>query len=376
MESEIVSLAEVCNVLRGTAITKSQVIDGDIPVVAGGRGAAYYSDTANRSAGMITVSASGNAGFVNYWDVPIFASDCSTVSTKDPERVDTRFLYHQLKYLEPRIMAMQQGAAQKHVYAKDVAKVQIILPRIAEQRRIAGILDKADDIQVKRQNSLEILESLSQSIFIEMFSHPQDDWPTMPIGELLAPSTGSIRTGPFGSQLLHSEFVDSGVVVLGIDNVVQDRFVWGKPRYITPEKYESLKRFTVQPGDVLVTIMGTCGRSAIVPPDIPPAINTKHICCITLNRSLCLPEFLTASFRYDQFLRRHLGAQAKGAVMPGLNMGLIKNAPLRLPSIDIQGEFKAILEQLTNIELRLNFNRQKGLILGSSLRQKAFQGSL
>lgn len=236
------------------------------------------------------------------------------------------------------------GASYPAVSDRIVRESLIPLPPLPEQRRIAAILDKADALRAKRREAITKLDLLLQSVFLEMFGGA--DYPSYSVGDLVDQEAGGIRTGPFGSQLLHSEFVDDGVPVLGIDNAVNNAFAVGKPRYITPEKYSKLKRYTVFPGDVLITIMGTCGRCAVVPDDIGTAINTKHLCCITLDRTRCLPEFLHSYFLAHPSARRYLNDRAKGAIMDGLNMGIIKELPVHLPPISKQRKFVEIKDAI------------------------------
>jgi type I restriction enzyme S subunit len=255
--------------------------------------------------------------------------------------------------------------------------LRIPVPPLPIQRRNAEMLGKADALRAKRRATVAKLDTLSRSIFLDLFEDVVgNEWPMITIADVADPAEGSIRTGPFGSQLLHGEFIGSGIRVLGIDNVVSNEFRWGEPRFISEAKYRGLKRYTVRPGDVLITIMGTCGRCAIVPDSIPIAINTKHLCCITLDQRKCLPGFLHAYFLQHPIAQRYLEQSAKGAIMSGLNMGIIKAMPIPLPPIELQKIFIGRLGSVERTRTQyLNSQAEMNELFGS-LQYRAFQGEL
>lgn len=112
---------------RGKTITKDKTLDGNVPVVAGGLEPAYYHNKANTVSPVITVSGSGaNAGFTRLYNVDVWASDCSYVDSQETKNIF--FTYCSLKDKKSDIDALQKGAAQPHVYAKDVNALQIIVP--------------------------------------------------------------------------------------------------------------------------------------------------------------------------------------------------------------------------------------------------------
>ncbi|MEO8197833.1 MAG: restriction endonuclease subunit S [Thermoanaerobaculia bacterium] len=267
------------------------------------------------------------------------------------------------------------GANLPRLSPRILAGMQLPLPPLPEQRRIAEVLDRAEALRTKRRAALGELDTLTQSIFIEMFGDASRvQWPLMTIAGIAAASPGAIRTGPFGSQLLHSEFVDQGIAVLGIDNVVQNRFQWSERRFITESKYQELKRYTVRPGDVLITIMGTCGRCAVVPEEIPLSVNTKHLCCVTLDQKKCLPLFLQSYFLHHPIARDYLSRKVKGAIMEGLNMGVIREMPVPLAPLKLQREYARRLAAIGSLHGSAD-SALAGLdALFASLQHRAFRG--
>ena len=186
-----------------------------------------------------------------------------------------------------------------------------------------------------------------------------------------------MRTGPFGSNLLHSEFTATGdVAVLGIDNAVQNKFTWDERRFITKEKYSELSNYRILPGDVIITIMGTIGRAAVIPDDIPLAINTKHLAAITFDRQKANPQFIAYSFHSSPYIKNQLASKNRGAIMNGLNLGLIKETKLRKPPIERQNQFAAIVEKVESLKSKYTQNLTEMENLYGSLSQRAFKGKL
>lgn len=291
--------------------------------------------------------------------------------------LDARYLWHWLTHITPQLTAKARGATFKQVNRGDIGEIPITLPALHRQQQIAAELDMAEELRARRRKALVRLDEFVQSVFLDMFGEIDScGGISTTVAGVAHADKGSIRTGPFGSQLLHSEFVDSGIAVLGIDNVVTNEFRWVDRRYVTETKYAELNRYTVRPGDVLITIMGTCGRCAVAPEDIPLAINTKHLCCITLNHERCLPVFLHAYFLRHPVARRYLDQTAKGAIMSGLNMGIIKAMPLLLPPLPLQQEFVDLVDSVERLKVSHRAHLAELDALFASLQYRAFRGEL
>ena len=112
------------------------------------------------------------------------------------------------------------------------------------------------------------------------------EWEVKRIDELLANVDPPMRSGPFGSALLKEELVESGVPLLGIDNVHTEKFVASFARFVHYKKAETLKRYYVRPRDIMITIMGTVGRCCVVPDDIGTALSSKHTWTISLDQKV------------------------------------------------------------------------------------------
>ena len=120
-------LGDIGTFKRGKTITKAKIVEGEVPVISGGLGPAYYHNESNTSSPVITVSVSGaNAGFTRLYYTKVFASDCSFVDIKQTPYLYWIYLF--LKNNSSRLDMLQKGSAQPHVYAKDINALECIIP--------------------------------------------------------------------------------------------------------------------------------------------------------------------------------------------------------------------------------------------------------
>ena len=99
--------------------------------------------------------------------------------------------------------------------------------------------------------------------------------------------------------------------------------------------------------------MATIGRSAVIPDDIPLAINTKHLASITLNKKLANPYFISYSLHSNPIIKKQIEQQNIGAIMPGLNLGIIKKLKIRKPPIDLQNLFEDTYHKIQKIKEKM-----------------------
>lgn len=284
----------------------------------------------------------------------------------DYESIDLQYLYYAIVHMD--LGKYFSGATIPHIYFKDYKKEKLFLPEICEQQRISRLLQQVDLMIEKQNNQVELMDKLVQSRFIELFVNSNVQWKEVTISDICK----DMRTGPFGSALHHDEFVDKGIFVLGIDNAVENKFSYNRMRYITEEKYEKLKRYTVYPGDVIITIMGTVGRSAVIPEDMPKAINTKHLACLTPDTNIVDSYFLVNVLQIHPLIRHQLERQSKGAIMNGLNLTIIKGLKFRLPPLELQRRFVDFYKQVDKSKSAIQKSLDELEILKKSLMQKYF----
>jgi len=291
------ALSEVADFQRGSTVTQKEADEGVYPVIAGGQKPAYFIDKYNRDGETVTVAGSGAyAGYVMYWNEPIFVSDAFSVKAK--QGVSTRYIYHSLLHIQNKIYDLKRGGGVPHVYAKSVAKLSIPVPPLEIQQAIVEALDKFTALQEALEIELQARRKQFEYYRDELFSFEGDEkvkW--LPIGE--------VGTFIRGKRFTKADYVDDGVGVIHYGEIYTHYGTSADSvmSYVRKELEPKL-RFA-KPGDVVITDVGETvddvGKAVAWVGNKEVAI---HDHCYAF-RSMMNPKFVsyymqTSRFRFDK----------------------------------------------------------------------------
>ena len=293
------------------------------------------------------------------------STDCCLLTAKQ-ESVDIEYVYYYLCAFPTIMQRLYKGVGIKHISLADIKNIEIEYPPIEVQRTIVSVLSFLDAIIKKRQISVvKNIPELLKSYYSQLVDN--NVWDKVRISDIAT----EIKSGPFGTQLHVSQFRDKGeIYVYGIDDLTKKA---PKTRYLSILELDKYKRYRVHGDDVLISIMGTVGRTKVVPKDIGLAINTKHLVDITLNQDLCKPYFLAYTLENDRKVKRQIESSKHGAVMSAINMSDVKNLMITLPSIKVQMYFEEVYHQVKDIQKCMEEEIQLLKELRKSLLAKYFR---
>ncbi|KLU05880.1 Type I restriction-modification system, specificity subunit S [Rhodopirellula islandica] len=289
------------------------------------------------------------------------------------DQVDATYLARFLQSNARNLLTNVRGTTADNIPTESLRQIQVPLPPLSEQKRIAEILDRAEALRAKRRAALALLDELTQSIFLDMFGDPihnEKGWQCATLAEIAQFENGD-RSSNYPSG---DDIKTEGVLFLSTKNIVDRQLELRDAVFITHEKFKSLSRGKLKPMDLIITLRGTLGSCCLFDSDYDTGfINAQMM--IIRPRESALPRFLhamlTTKQAKDQFKR--IG---HGGAVPQLTATQLSKLVFALPPVDLQ---KAFCERLhSSEELIAKHETSLGELdqLFASLQHRAFRGEL
>ncbi|MBD2070289.1 restriction endonuclease subunit S [Leptolyngbya sp. FACHB-671] len=253
----------------------------------------------------------------------------------------------------------------------DFKNLKLPLPPIAEQRRIAAILDRADAVRRKRQEAIRLTEELLRSAFLEMFGDPATNpknWKTSVLREVCRKVTDGTHHMP--------NTVEDGIPILRALNIKNDRVDKTDLLYISKDDYQKIsKRSPLEKGDVLLTCLGTVGNVAIFNEESSFSL-VRNIALLKPNYEKLTSEFLKFLLKTN-YLQMQIKSRSKQSSQAALYIGEIEQLKVFVPDLELQRKFSELSKKIYyELCRKLEQDKSHQENLFNSLLQRAFRGEL
>lgn len=360
--------ADVLTIINGKNQKKVENPNGKYPIYGSG-GIMGYADDYICEANTVIIGRKGsinNPLFVKtrFWNVDTAFGLCA-----DPGKLQPKYLYYFCEKFD--FEQLNTTVTIPSLTRANLLKVEIPLPPFDEQRKIAAVLDKVSDLIAKRRQQLNKLDELVKSRFIEMFGDPKDNsngWPVLPLGKLFTVSSSK--------RIYQSEQTSSGIPFLRISDLVQrmDERTVTAELYISEQHYAALKKEGLVPvaGDILVTSRGTLGRCYEIKEDDRFYFQDGMISWLFDKKPMVTNTYIMQLFQMPGF-RKQIDDIPAGSTVNYLSLARLKELRVMCPTIELQEQFIAFVEQVDKSKLAVQQGLQELEILKKSLMQEYFE---
>lgn len=291
----------------------------------------------------------------------------------DPQKADTRYLFHALANEVPNLVARGVGGAQPNISQGIVKDLQIPLPPLAEQKRIARILDAADALRAKRREALTQLDALLQSTFLTLFGDPVTNpigWPMVTIGDLLISTS-------YGTSKKAHETVGA-YPCLRMNNITYSGdWNFSSLKYVDLEKKE-LPKYLVHKGQLLFNRTNSkelVGKTGVYREETPMAY-AGYLVRGIVDEAVATADFISSFLNLPQGKAILMGMCKNIVGMANINAQEFRSIQIPKPPLPLQQKFAAIVESVERQKAAQRAHLAELDALFASLQHRAFRGEL
>jgi type I restriction enzyme S subunit len=295
----------------------------------------------------------------------------------DPKAAEVRFLFHALSNQVANLVARGVGGAQPNISQGIIKDLKLALPPLAEQRRIAEILDQAEALRAKRRAALAELDSLTQSLFLDLFGDPTSQTQTIPIQSLESLLAQPLQNGAYYPKESYTEV--GGVEMVHMSDAFYEVVPRGKLKRVICSESD-VKKYALTVNDILIarrslTIEGAA-KPCLIPKSREPLIFESSFIRVTPH-----PDKITALYLYhylgnDRVKQKCVQPYITQSTISGINQSNLERVPVIVPPLPLQREFARRVTAVEKLKAAQRVTLAEMDALFATLQHRAFQGEL
>ena len=370
-----VKIKDIALYSKGTQISGDELLEeAKFDYLNGGIKPSGKWDNANCVANTVTISEGGNScGYVNFMKNPFWCgAHCYFLYDT---KIDSKYLYYALKSQQVRIMKLRSGACMPNIKKTDLGNFEFVCDdNSIEQKKVTHVLDKLESVIEQRKNEIQVFDELVKARFVEMFGDARKNpnkYDTVSFIDIVEYMGDISSNGANKVVVDHLDMKDKEdyAMMVRFTNFTKNDFT-DDVKYVSKEAYDFFKKSQIFGGELIICKIGSAGQNYVMPYLNRPASLGLNQIMVRIKDNILMPylyQYLHTD--YGEFL---ISGCINGAVTKTITKTELKKIPVMLPSMELQREFVAFVEQVDKSKAVIEKSLKELETLQASLMQKYF----